>query len=102
MKLFMATCLKDYQEDVQKILKEAGIEVFSAAAITGFKTNQPLNMMEEWFATGDEKFDSTILFSFTDEKNSGQALVLIKEYNEQNKNNFPVRAFIVPVEQSVF
>lgn len=102
MKLFITTLLKDYQEDVQKIFKEAKMEVFSAAEITGYKGNEPLDLLEEWFAAGDEKFDSILFFSFTSDETAAQGMTLVKAYNEKNKNNFPVRAFIVPVEQSIF
>jgi hypothetical protein len=102
MKLFIVTCLKDYQEHVQKIFKEAKISVFSATDIIGYKNQRAPNLLEEWFATGDEKFDSLMIFSFTDDANAEHGLALIKNYNEEKKIAFPVRAFIVPVEKSIY
>lgn len=102
MKLFIATLLKDYQEDIRKLFKDAKIQIFSSAEITGYKNNQVPNLLEEWFAAGEEHFDSVIIFSFTADENAIQGMKMVKEYNEINKNNFPVRAFIVPVEQSIF
>jgi hypothetical protein len=102
MKFFIVTCLKEYQYDVTKIFKEANIHVFSATDVIGFKDNQTPNLLEEWFAAGDEKFDSMMLFSFTANENAENGIELIKKYNEQSETNFPVRGFIVPVEKSSY
>ena len=40
MKLFIVTCLKEYQDDVIKIFKKAQISVFSVTDVVGFKDNQ--------------------------------------------------------------
>jgi hypothetical protein len=100
MKLFIVTCLTEYQDDVTKLFKEANIHVFSATDVIGFKDSQSPDFLQEWFAAGDEKFDSMMLFSFTGNENAENGIELIKKYNEQSEINFPVRAFIVPVEKS--
>ncbi|MBS1916881.1 MAG: hypothetical protein JST87_11435 [Bacteroidetes bacterium] len=100
MKLVIATCIKEYQEKVQKIFSEAKADVFSAVDITGFKGSNAINLLEEWFAAGDEKFDSNLIFSFTDEEKAGQILSSIKDHNTNN-SNFPVRGFVIPVETHV-
>lgn len=101
MKLFIVTCLKEYQEDMIKIFRQADISVFSAAEVVGFKDTQTPDLLENWFASGDEKFDSQMIFSFTLAQKAEHAMQLIKKYNEGNQTNFPVRAFIVPVENSI-
>ena len=100
MKLFIVTCLKESQDDVAKIFKQANIHVFSAAPIIGFRDNQMPDMKDSWFATGDEKMDSMMLFSFTAEENADLFMELIKNYNMETETNFPVRSFIVPVEKA--
>ena len=102
MKFFVVTCLKEHQEDVCKIFKNANIKVFSATDITGFKEGQSTNLLAEWFASGDEQFDSLMLFSFTADENAETGVELIKKYNEESEHNFPVRAFIMPVEKSSY
>lgn len=102
MKFFIVTCLKEYQDDVTQIFKEANIHVFSATDVVGFKDAQSPDLLQEWFATGDEQFDSLMLFSFTANENAEAGLELIKKYNAQTENNFPVRGFIVPVERSSY
>lgn len=99
MKLFIVTCLKESQDDVAKIFKQADIHVFSAAQIIGFRDNQPPDMMDSWFASGDEKMDSMMLFSFTAAENADLGMELIKNFNKSTETNFPIRSFIVPVEK---
>jgi hypothetical protein len=102
MKFFIVTCLKEYQDDVCKIFKEAKINVFSATDVVGFRENQSINLLDAWFASGDEKFNSLFTFSFTTDENAEYGMQLIKQYNEKTETNFPVRAFIVPVEKASY
>lgn len=101
MKLLVVTCLKEYLNDISKILKQANIEVFSTSEILGHRDGVPVNLLEDWFASGDEQFDSLMIFTFTNELNTEQGMALIKNYNETHKENFPVRAFLMPVEKSI-
>lgn len=100
MKLFIITCLKEYQEAVLKIFKQAGIAAFSFTDVTGFKGNQTPDLIEEWFASGEEQFDSVVIFSFTGSENAELGMELIHTFNTESETAFPVRAFIVPVEKS--
>ncbi|WP_454802812.1 hypothetical protein [Mucilaginibacter phyllosphaerae] len=101
MKLLVVTCLNEYLNDVSKIFKEANIYVFSTSEIVGHRDGEPLNLLEDWFASGSEDADSMMIFTFTPAANAEKGLELIKIYNEKHKGNFPVRAFIMPVERSV-
>jgi|SRR5665213_2334468 len=101
MKLLVVTCLKEYLQDVSKIFKQANIDVFSTSEIVGHRDGAPLNLLEDWFASGDEQFDSLMIFTFTNELNAEQCMELIKNYNVTLKENFPVRAFVMPVERFV-
>ncbi len=100
MKLFIITCLKEYQEDVIKIFKQAQITVFSVTDVTGFKDSQTPDILADWFASGDEKFDSLVLFSFTGSEAAAHGMELINQFNRESETKFPIRAFIVPVEKS--
>ena len=101
MKLLIVTSLKEYQKAVAEVIDHAGIEVFSVTETIGFKNDQIPNMMDGWFSSGRELFDSIFLFSFTQNEKAEQALNLIEQFNEEHKTGFPVRAFIIPVEKTV-
>ncbi len=102
MKFFIVTCIKENQEIVQKIFSKANIMVYSSTDIIGYKNNQQPNLLEEWFAAGDEQCESSMIFSFTTDENATQALNQIIVYNTEYPNDFPIRAFVVPVEKASF
>lgn len=102
MKLLIVTSLKEYQKEIASIFEKAGIKVFSVSETKGFKEDHNVNLLDSWFSSGKEHFDSIFLFSFTHDSNAEQALELVKAYNDVNKTNFPIRAFIVPVEKSSY
>ncbi|MDZ4845673.1 MAG: hypothetical protein SH857_09005 [Chitinophagales bacterium] len=102
MKLLLITSLKEYQKVVAGIIHQADIEVFSVSETSGFKDHQTPNLLDNWFSSGREQFDSIFLFSFTEEVKAKQALELIKKHNAENETGFPLRAFIIPVDQSSY
>ena len=101
MKLLIVTCLKEHLADVARIFKQANIDVFSTNEITGHRTGNQSNHLEDWFASGGELAESMMIFTFTPSENAVHGLELIKAYNISIKENFPVRAFIMPVEQAI-
>lgn len=102
MKLLITTSLKEDQKEIVAIFDKAQIKVFSYTDIIGYKNDHSINLLDNWFASGDEKFDSIFLFSFTPDENALTALSLVTEYNQKTKPDYPIRAFIVPVEQSSY
>jgi hypothetical protein len=101
MKLLVVTCLKEYLGDVALIFRQANIDVFSTSEIVGHRNGAPLNLLEDWFASGDEQFDSMMIFTFTPAANAEHGIALIKDYNKTIKGNFLIRAFIMPVEKDI-
>ena len=98
MKFFIVTCIKEHRDDVCRIFKQANIKVFSATDVVGFKDSGTENVMVDWFAKGEQRFDSLMMFSFTSSESAQKGMELINEYNKSTDTNFPVRAFIVTVE----
>lgn len=102
MKLLVVTSLKEYQQTVASIFEDAQIKVFSVSNTIGHKDGHKQNLLDNWFASGEEQFDSIVLFSFTDDANAIVALELIKKHNKNTGTDFPIRAFILPVERSSY
>ncbi len=98
MKFLIVTCIKESRKDVFTLFKQANIKVFSMSDVIGIKDYQQHNLLEDWFASGDEQFDSQMIFSFTPEENAKKAMELINQYNEKNETGFPLRGFVLPVE----
>ncbi len=100
MKLLIVTSLKECQEDVAQIFKNANIKAFSYTGITGSKDSNGDNLSEGWFTSGDAQFDSLVQFSFTQDETAQYAMRLVKAYNDNKDSKYPIRAFILAVENS--
>ncbi len=99
MKLLVVTAVQECLNDVSKIFNQAKISVFSITDTTGIKASGSINLIDNWFASGKEKFDSAFIFSFTENENAENALQLINEFNASRTTDFPIRGFIIPVEK---
>lgn len=102
MKLLIVTSIKECQDKVGGIFKETGIEVFSASEIVGFKNGTAANLSMNWFGSNGDAFDSIMLFSFTEREKAEKVLDLIKAYNKKEETAFPIRGFILSVDQFGF
>ena len=102
MKLLIVTAVKECSKSVEKILKEASVSIFSITNTMGVKNNPDENLMDDWFGSDDgNKYDSVVIFSFCNNEAANHALSLIDAFNaKETENAFPIRAFIVPVENS--
>jgi len=99
MKLLIVAAIKEYNETVGTILKEASIPVFSITDMTGIKNGVDTSLLDDWFSRGVGKFDSIFVFCFTTESNTEIAMSLISKFNEKEGESFPIRAFVLPVEK---
>ena len=100
MKLLIVTSLKEHQQAVTKILYDSGVTMFSATPTIGFKNVGQGNLADNWFAHASAHADSVFLFSFTGDENANQAVSAIRKYNEEESKDFPVHAFVLPVENA--
>ena len=100
MKLLVITSLKEYQSKLAHIMEEAEIPIFSVSETIGFKDHKTPNLLDNWFSSGNEQFDSIFMFSFIEQKKAERALELIQTYNTENVTGFPIHAFIIPVDRS--
>ena len=102
MKLLVITSLKEYQKTVTVILTKSGINIFSVSETIGFKDRHQVDLLDNWFSSGDDQFDSIVAFSFTTDENATAAMAEVKTSNAKNNTGFPIRAFIMNVDQSSY
>lgn len=100
MKLLVVTSLVECAESVAEMLTRAGVTVFSRTETTGFKESHRPNLLDNWYGSSNGKFNSMFFFAFTTEEVATNMLQLINKCNEERKERFPVRGFIMPVEAS--
>lgn len=101
MKLLLVTVVEQFEEDVLRLFKEAKIESFSESHVDGFKNPASLLMTSSWFPSEKGGVKSSLFFSFTEEKKIKAIIALIKEFNKKLETNNPIKAVVVPIEQSI-
>lgn len=102
MKLLIITAVKECSKSIEKILKDVSVSIFSVTDTIGVKNSPDEYLLDDWFGSDDgNKYDSVFIFSFCNNEAANHALSLIDDFNAKEKENqFPIRAFIVPVENS--
>ncbi|MBP7556308.1 MAG: hypothetical protein KA821_08595 [Chitinophagaceae bacterium] len=103
MKLLIVTAIQECQEAVAGIFDRNGIKKYSLSKIQGVDNEKEANEMYNWFGSPrhDDLFSSIMLFSFTTDAIARQTLQDLTQYNQQELPAFPVRAVILPVEQTI-
>lgn len=101
MKLLIVTSVVTFQKDVLKLFKKANIEAFSSSEIDGYKNGNSLVATQSWFPGEKGGNESVMLFSFTEEEKITDLFKYLREYNENLETNNPVRAVVLPIEQSI-
>jgi hypothetical protein len=102
MKLLIVTSIKEDIQPVTRIFEDAQIPVFSVTETVGHKSEHNDYLLNNWFARSDAETNALLFFSFTDDTKASVGLELVRKYNLEHPGNFPIRAFIVPVEKSSY
>jgi hypothetical protein len=102
MKLLIVAAIKEDTEKVSAILKKASVPVFSVTDTVGIKNTVDTDLLGDWFSRGVGKFDSVFIFCFTSEANTESALKEIESHNQKQATQFPIRAFVLAVEKSLY
>lgn len=102
MKMLIITSIKEDMQSVTDIFEKAEIAVFSVSDTIGHKAAHHDYLLTNWFGRDDEATDALLFFSFTEEEKAYTGMNLVKQFNELKQTQFPVRAFILPVEATGF
>jgi len=101
MKLVIVTTVDQYKNEVIKLFRNAEIKNFSESDIEGFKSSNRLPLASNWFASNRSGANSEMFFAFTKLENAKKLIQLIKEFNQQEEINNPVKGVIIPVEEYI-
>jgi len=101
MKLVIVTAVEEFQKDVLRLFKNANIESFSSSEIDGHKSKSALLMASNWFSGEKSGNESSLFFSFTEDKNIDLLFKIIKEFNANLETNNPIKAVVVPIEKYI-
>ena len=100
LKLVFVLSVEDLQKEVGQLFQQAGIAIYSSMNIEGIKTNQTNSDANNWFAAGTTTIYSTANFSFTSEESAQTLIDLVREYNSNHSENFPLHAYQLAVEKA--
>jgi hypothetical protein len=98
MKLLIVTCIKEHCSIVTSLLGQAQINIFSETDTTGRKNGQPINLSDNWFGKAGERYDSSVFFSFIEDDKAVLAMSLVNKQKGEMQADFPIHAFILPVD----
>ena len=101
MKLVIVTAVEDFQDEILKLFKKAKIESFSGSEIEGYKNQNDLMATSSWFPSVKGVSESVMYFSFTEDENIKNLFELIRSFNYNVETNNPIRAVVIPIEQSI-
>lgn len=102
MKLLIVTAVEEFQKDVLKLFKKAGIEAFSTSEIDGYKNaNNSVVATQSWFPGEKGGSESLMVFSFAPEEKIDPFFELVIQYNNNLETNNPVRVVVVPIERAI-
>ena len=101
MKLIIVLGIKEIQEELNKVFKDMKIPIFSKVDIEGFKTEEKIADMSNWFGNHQESDFSVMFFAFVHEKDADTILKGINDLNLNKDRIRPFHAFQMPVEKFV-
>lgn len=101
MKLLIVTVVDQFQKNVLQLFKKANIECYSGSDIEGYKNVSSFMMNASWFPSQKSGADSSMFFSFTEDKKIDVFFNLAEEFNKNLETNNPLHAFVVPIERSL-
>ncbi|TLP71985.1 hypothetical protein [Maribacter sp. ACAM166] len=101
MKLLIVTVVEEFEKEILRLFKKADIENFSGSDIDGYKNHTSMVRTASWFPSEKGRLESSLFFSFTEDKNIDMLFKLIKEFNQNLETNNPIKAVVVPIERSI-
>ncbi len=101
MKLLIVTAVEEFEVEILRLFRKAGIEQFSGSEIDGYKDQASLLRAASWFPGTGGAVESNLFFSFTEAEKIKRLFELISEFNAQLETKNPVRAVVIPIEKSI-
>ena len=101
MKLVIVTVVEQFEAEVLRLFKKAGIEQFSGSDIDGYQNQGSLLKAASWFPGTGGGVESSLFFSFTEEEKIDSLFLLIEEFNTRLETENPMRAVVLPIEKFI-
>ena len=101
MKLVIVTVVEEFEPEIIRLFKEAGIESYSGSDIDGYKNPTSMVRSASWFPSQKGGVESSLFFSFTEDEKIESLFKLIRAFNTTLETQNPIRAVVVPIERAI-
>ncbi|WP_420579704.1 hypothetical protein [Reichenbachiella sp.] len=101
MKQVTILSIKDFEAELQAVLKGLEIPVFSKVNIDGYKNTRRSADLSNWFAGSIRSDFSVMYFSFVNDDVANKILDAIQVWNAEMGSQNSMHAYLLPIERSV-
>ena len=81
MKLVIITAIKEFENDIKLILKQAKVQTFSFREVTGYRDSTEDAVKSNWFSSEMNQTESILFYAFVKKENVDQLFELVKIFN---------------------
>ena len=99
MKLLVIAAVQYFEKEIQQLLNQSEISIYSHMDISGHKKRGDKNLSDNWFAGGNGDQESVLFFAFAEKKAVEKVMEQVNEFNAHLDTDSPVRAFQLQVEK---
>lgn len=99
MKLLLITAIEEFENEIIKILKNLGVNVFSYQSVKGYRNDE--NTLESWFSTEHLSVDSLLFTVFVEQELENKIYEKIQILNSKLETLSKVHLATVMLEKSL-
>ncbi|MDD5149917.1 MAG: hypothetical protein PHC28_05470 [Flavobacterium sp.] len=99
MKLLLITAVKEFENDIKKILKKSKVKSFSYKDVKGFKDNSEDAMEGNWFATNMQETESILFYAFVQKEKVDSLFELVGLFNKEQVSKSNIHIAVLNIER---
>lgn len=100
MKLIVLTAVKEFENQIKKILKKGKVNSFSYHDVKGFKDSSEDEIESNWFATQMQENESVLFYAFVQEEKVDSIFEYIAEFNKEQETLSYIHISVLDIEKS--
>lgn len=100
MKLVSITAIKEFEQEIKKILKASEVKTYSYRNVTGFRDSTQDAIGSNWFATEMNENESILFYAFVPMEKAENIFELVEAFNAKEKTLSNIHIAIINIEKS--
>ena len=101
MKFVIITAIKEFEQEIKRILKKSDVNVYSYKNVTGYRDSTQDSLDSNWFATEMNENESILFYAVTAQKNADNIFNLISDFNKEEKTLSHIHIAILQTEKTI-